>query len=73
MSGILSVHRGVCITFLCGGDLSSFTVDLEQGFVVVVGDLADQAVAQMGVGGLWVVTIRCKHTDKWDTWNNGRN
>lgn len=60
----------MCRTVFCGGDLSSFRVDLEEGRVESVGDLADQAVAQLSVGGLWVVLIRRKHTGKWDTWNN---
>lgn len=48
-------------------------VDLEQGDVVFVGDLADQVVGQMSVGGRWVVVIQRKHAGKWDTWNNRKN
>lgn len=59
-------------TVFRGGDLSSFRVDLEQGGVESVGDLADQAVAQLSVGGLWVVLIQRKHTGKWDTWTNSQ-
>lgn len=68
------LHRHVCvITFCCSGDLSSVRVDLEQGDVVFVGDLADQVVGQMSVGGRWVVVIQRKHAGKWDTWNNRKN
>lgn len=49
------------------------SVDLEQGGVVFDGDLADQAVGQISVGGRWVVAIQRKHAGKWDTWNNGQN
>lgn len=74
MSGFMSVRMGVCvITVFCDGDLSGVRVDLEQEDVVFVGDLADQAVAQMGVGGLWVVLIQRKHTGKWGTCNRGQN
>lgn len=55
------------LTFCCDGDLSSVGVNLEQGDVVLVGDLADQAVVQLCIGGLWVIPIQCIHTDKWDT------
>lgn len=48
-------------------------VDLEQEDVVFDGDLADQAVAQLSVGGLWVVTIQRKHTQKRDAWNERGN
>lgn len=63
------VCTAVCAVTLCReGDLSSVPVDLEQGNVVFVGDLADQAVAQTSIGGLWVVPIRGKNLGKWDTW-----
>lgn len=61
------------ITCFCGGDLSSVGVDLKQGDVLVVGDLADQAVAQMSVGSLWVVLIQRKDASKWDTLKNKEN
>ncbi len=74
MPGFMSVRTGVCvITFFCGGDLSGVRVNLEQKDVVFVGDLADQAVAQMGVGGLWVVLIQRKHAGKWGTCNRRQN
>lgn len=56
------------VTLFRQGDLSSLTVDLEQEKVVFVGDLAEQAVAQTSVGGLWVVLIRGKNLGKCDTW-----
>lgn len=68
------MRSGVCvITFLCGGDLSSVRVDLEQEDVVFVWDLADQAIPQVSVGSLRVVLIQCKNASKWDTWNKTYN
>lgn len=53
------------ITLLCGGDLPSLVVDLEEGDVLFVGDLADQGVVQVSVGGRGVVPIHGKNTDNW--------
>lgn len=57
-------------TLLCGGDLPGLVVDLEEGDVLFVGDLADQGVVQLSVGGLGVVLIQGKHTDNWRTWDD---
>lgn len=48
-------------------------VDLEEGDVVFVGDLADQGVVQVSVGGHGVILVRGKHAGKWCTWNETRN
>lgn len=53
------------ITLLCGGDLPSLVVDLEEGDVLFVGDLADQGVVQVSVGGRGVVLIHGKNTANW--------
>lgn len=60
------------ITLLCGGDLPSLVVDLEEGHVLFVGDLADQGVGQGSVGGRGVVPIHGKNTDNWRTWDATR-
>lgn len=72
-SVLVTVCTGLCgITFCCDGDLSRVGVNLEQGDVVLIGDLTDQAVAQLCVGGLWVIPIQRIHMDKWDTWKSGK-
>lgn len=48
-------------------------VDLEEGDVVFVGDLADQGVVQVSVGGRGVIPIHGKNTDKWCIWNGTKN
>lgn len=60
------------ITLLCGGDLPSLVVDLEEGHVLFVGDLADQGVVEVSVGGRGVVLIHGKNTDNWRTWDDTR-
>lgn len=58
---------------LRGGDLPSLRVDLEEGDVFFVGDLADQGVVQLSVGGHGVIPVRGKHAGKWCTWNETKN
>lgn len=53
------------ITLLSGGDLPSLGVNLEESNALFVGDLADQRVVQVSVGGRGVVLIHGKNTDKW--------
>lgn len=60
------------ITLLCGGDLPGLVVDLEEGDVFFVGDLADQGVVQVSVGGRGVVLIHGKNADNWRTWDDPR-
>lgn len=45
-------------------------VDLEEGGVDFVGDLAHQGVVQVSVGGRGVVPVHGKHASKWHTWND---
>lgn len=52
-------------TLFCGGDLPGLVVDLEEGDVVFVGDLADQGVVQVSVGRFGVILIRGENTGKW--------
>lgn len=58
----------VCVsggfTLLCDGDLPSFVVYLKEGDVVFVGDLADQGVVEVSVGGPGVIQIRGENTGK---------
>lgn len=70
--GLLYDRTCVCVcvcnsTFFCGGDLSADGVDLEQVDVVLVGELADQAVDQLSVWSLWVVAVRRRHTGECNT------
>lgn len=44
-------------------------VNLEEGHVVSVGDLADQGVVEDGVGGRGVVPVHGKNAGKSCTWN----
>lgn len=59
------------LTLLCGGDLPSFGVDLEE-VDIFVGDLADQGVGEYSVGGRGVVQVRGEDADKGYTWGGGQ-
>ena len=52
------------LTVLCGGDVSGDRVDLEEGGLVPVWDLVDQAVVQPAVGGLRVVQVAGRNAHK---------
>lgn len=69
-SGFLSCAQ--VITLLCGGDLPGLVVDLEEGDVLFVGDLADQGVVQVSVGGRGVVLVHGENADNWRTWDDTR-
>lgn len=56
------------VTFLCGGDLPGVSVDLEQGGVVLVGNLTSQTVLQLSVGGRCVVLVQCNNLCESGTW-----
>lgn len=61
------------LTLLRGGDGSGLVVDLEEGHVVFVGDLADQGVVQLSVGGRGVVPVQGKDAGKWYAWNDTKS
>lgn len=67
----LCLHMCV-VTFLCDGDLPGLSVDLEQGGVVLVGNLTSQTVFQLSVGSCFVVPIHSRNPCECNTWETAR-
>lgn len=61
------------LTLLCGGDFPSVWVDSKECYTITVGDLALNAVAELCVRRVWIISIRGKHMYKWNSYSNPGN